>query len=496
MFEEERRADQVGRYALLTRIATGGMAEVFVAQVEGHGGFSRLVALKRMLSSIAEEPRFAEMFLDEGRLAGLIDSPHVVQIHDVGQDESGVLFIAMELVRGVALNQLLSRVQKADEKMPVGIAVAILAQAAEGLAAAHAATTPLGEPLGIVHRDISPQNVLVGIDGRARVADFGIARAIHRRSTTSTGELKGKLGYFSPEQLSGKPATVQSDVFAMGVVAWETLSRRRLFQGESPVETIEMIRRMEARPLDRIRSDIPTSLARAVDRALAKDPAERTGSAAELAAQLRAATKPEPDAAVAAFVKRWCQDDLDALDQRIRAAIAERELLAGAERTSVDRVLPEALEAPAATPPSAAPSGETPVAMVAPPSGATGRWIAAAALGLLFVGAGAWAWNEAPGMVAAPSTSPREPVVPAVVAEVPPPLPVPPAPVIAPAAPAPIVAPEVLDPPEASASVEAPERERPRRRASSETSERAPAREEPRRGLVRVDGFLRELEDE
>lgn len=351
--------EQLGRYELLTRIASGGMAEVFAARVRGHGGFERIVALKRMLPELAGEERFAEMFLDEGRLAGLVESPHVVQIYDVGQDASGALFIAMELVRGVALHRLLNLLQKGNVWCPVEIAMAIVVQAADGLAAAHAATTPLGEPLGLVHRDITPQNVLVGADGRTRLADFGIARALHRRAQTATGELKGKLGYFAPEQLSSKPATEKTDVFALGVVAWEALARRRLFTAESPIATIEMIRKVEAPSLARVRHEVSLPLAAVIDRALQKKPEDRMGSAREFAAALRANCKVASDATVAAYVKEWASADIDALDARIRKGIT-----AWAERTHEEVVLPPHAEA--ITPERPAPAAPIEAATEAP----------------------------------------------------------------------------------------------------------------------------------
>ncbi len=311
----------LGRYELLARIAAGGMAEVYVARVRGEGGFERLVAVKRMLANIASDEKFAEMFLDEGRISGHIESPHVVQVYDVGRDPDGTLFIAMELVRGVALHHLLAPVFKAGESVPVGIAVSLLAQAADGLGAAHDATTPLGERLEVVHRDVSPQNILVGIDGRARVADFGIARAVHRRTNTATGELKGKLAYFAPEQLRAKPADARSDVFALAVVAWETVAARRLFQGEHPFQTVDQIRMHEPEALDAIRPDVPPALATAIARGLIKDPERRTESARVFADELRAAVAPASATVVAAFVREWAGASVRALDEQIKAAL-------------------------------------------------------------------------------------------------------------------------------------------------------------------------------
>ncbi len=314
---------RLGRYELLARIARGGMAEVYVARVRGEGGFEKLVAVKIMLPSFAEDPRFVEMFLDEGRIAGHIESPHVVQVLDVGRAADGTLFIVMDLVRGVPLNRLVAVVGRARKRLPVAVSVAIIAQAAEGLAAAHDAATPLGEKLGVVHRDVSPQNILIGADGRVRVVDFGIARALLRRATTSTGELKGKFGYFAPEQLMGKQADSRSDIFALGVVAWESLTSRRLFHSENPLEALEKIRSTIPERLDMVRKDVSSELATAVDQALRRDPAGRYAHASDFATDLRNAVKTTlaDQGQIGAFIRKYCMEDLQGLEDKIRRAL-------------------------------------------------------------------------------------------------------------------------------------------------------------------------------
>ncbi|MBZ0119946.1 MAG: serine/threonine protein kinase, partial [Sandaracinaceae bacterium] len=241
----ERKAPGVyGRYETLFRIASGGMAEVYAARSRGEAGFQKLVALKRMLHHLTDDERFVTMFMDEGRLAANITSPHVVSTMDLGRADDGSLYLVMELVVGTTLSTLLRNAARAGGGIPIDIGVELLAQAAQGLHDAHEARTPFGAPLHIVHRDISPQNILVGTDGRARITDFGVARAIMRRTKTSTGEFKGKLSYFSPEQCADRNLDRRSDIFSLGVVAWETLTTRRLFHAENPLAVLERVTRM------------------------------------------------------------------------------------------------------------------------------------------------------------------------------------------------------------------------------------------------------------
>ncbi|NCQ62094.1 MAG: serine/threonine protein kinase, partial [Myxococcales bacterium] len=188
-------ARQMGRYEMLFRIASGGMAEVWAARVRGEAGFQKLVAIKRMLPNLAEDEDFVAMFLDEARVAANIASPHVVQTLDLGRDDEGALYIVMELIVGVTLGRVLKAATKARRVVPLGMGVELLAQSAHGLHDAHEASTPLGEHLEIVHRDISPQNILLGVDGRARITDFGVAKAVMRLTQTDAGRIKGKFAY-------------------------------------------------------------------------------------------------------------------------------------------------------------------------------------------------------------------------------------------------------------------------------------------------------------
>ena len=222
----------VGRYALYDAIAAGGMATVHYGRLLGPVGFSRTVAIKRLHAQFARDPEFVSMFLDEARLAARIRHPNVVPTLDVVATD-GELFLVMEYVPGESFARLVRTAAGLGTVIPPRIVTAIMCGVLRGLHAAHEATNERGEPLGIVHRDVSPQNVLVGIDGQARVLDFGVAKAAGRLQTTRDGKLKGKLAYMSPEQLRGKPVDRRTDIFAASVCLWEGLTGRRLFRGDN-----------------------------------------------------------------------------------------------------------------------------------------------------------------------------------------------------------------------------------------------------------------------
>ena len=308
-----------GRYEVMFRIAAGGMAEVYAARMVGEGGFEKPVALKRMLPTLAEDERFVQMFLDEGRLAAHISSPHVVQTLDLGRAEDDSLYLVMELVVGVSLSALIRAVLKKRASLPVPVVVDLLAQAGMGLHDAHEARTMYGQPLEIVHRDISPQNILIDVSGRVRITDFGVARALERATHTQSGEVKGKIGYFAPEQVRGKDIDRRTDVFALGIVAWETLAGRRLFSGDNPAQTLDMVMSMEIPRLDALRADVPASLADAIAHALERDLAHRTPTAGDFAEELRYALRPAGTSAVAALVREHGGESLMKLEEGLRA---------------------------------------------------------------------------------------------------------------------------------------------------------------------------------
>ncbi|HHH30473.1 MAG TPA: serine/threonine protein kinase, partial [Polyangiaceae bacterium] len=268
---------QWGPYRPLVRFASGGMAEVWAAAKTGADGFEKIVAVKRMLPNLEDE-RFETMFHDEAQLAAHVRSPHVVSTIDLGRADDGSLYIAMELVNGVSLAHLLRQMGRAGVHIPAAVAVEILAQACQGLADAHEARMPDGTALDIVHRDVSPQNLLIDRSGVLRVTDFGVARAVERLSKTETGDMRGKVGYFSPEQSQGKGIDLRTDIFALGIVAHEMITQKRLFRDENAWLTVQNVLTGDIPSLAGVH-DVSAELDAVILRALARDKEKRWQSA-------------------------------------------------------------------------------------------------------------------------------------------------------------------------------------------------------------------------
>jgi eukaryotic-like serine/threonine-protein kinase len=282
----------IGRYLIAEEIAAGGMATVHFGRVTGAAGFARLVAIKRLLPNFAKDPDFVTMFVDEARLASRIRHPNVVPTLDVVSDD-GELLVVMEYVPGETLARILRAANASGQgPIPPGVASAILAGMLLGLHAAHEARDERGRPLEIVHRDVSPQNVMLGEDGAVHVLDFGIARAIGRLQTTQDGQLKGKVAYMAPEQLLGEASDRRLDVYAAAVVLWETLTCRPLFRANSEGETMYRVLHEVVLPPSELAPGISPALDEVVLRGLARDPAARFSTAAEMAHALEAACPP------------------------------------------------------------------------------------------------------------------------------------------------------------------------------------------------------------
>jgi serine/threonine protein kinase len=317
-----------GRYEALFHIASGGMAEVFAARLRGPAGFEKLVAVKRLLPDLNDE-HFVSMFLDEARIAAQITSPHVVQTLELGRaEDDGALYIVMELVVGVTLFDLCVSVvegsgevgrapKRPPQLLPISIVADIIAQAARGMGDAHDATTPTGNALHVVHRDISPQNLLCGVDGRIRVTDFGIARAVSRSTETQVGQLKGKVAYVSPEQGRGQPLDVRSDVFSLGIVAWEALTGKSLFNTGEAAETLDRVLELNIPSPRALRPDVPEALANAVMWALERDVERRCPSAARFERAIREAEPATNNRDLAAFVKTHGGPTLERIMRKI-----------------------------------------------------------------------------------------------------------------------------------------------------------------------------------
>ncbi len=307
-FDEDQGAEtpRLGRYEILGEIASGGMATVFLARAVGAGGFSRLMAIKRLHPHLETDDDFVRMFLDEARLAARIRHPNVVATLDV-EDHDG-LYIVMEYIEGVTLQQLTRSAHRAGERVPIPVAARIALDILAGLNAAHELRDEHDQFLNLVHRDVSPQNVLLGTDGAARLTDFGIAKAASRLSMTRDGQLKGKISYMAPEQTRRGEVDRRADVFAMGVVVWEVLAGRRLFSGETDVEVLNQLL---FEPIPRLKDhapSLPSMLEQTVMRALERDPAARYASAAQFGDALDRATRmlggPANHRVVAAFIQK------------------------------------------------------------------------------------------------------------------------------------------------------------------------------------------------
>ncbi len=275
----------VGRYALFDEIASGGMASVHIGRLLGPVGFSRTVAIKRLHPQFAKDPDFVDMFVDEARLAARIRHPNVVPTLDVVKTEQE-LFLVMDYVEGESLSRLMRRARRREKPLDVRLVVPVVAAVLHGLHAAHNAKGEGGELLHIVHRDVSPQNVLVGTDGVTRVFDFGIAKARGRLQTTREGQIKGKLAYMAPEQLSGGEVGPQTDIYAAAVVLWEALANRRLFDADNEALLLAMVLEGVRYAPSAFNPAVSAELDAIVMRALNRDAGLRFHDARELARTL------------------------------------------------------------------------------------------------------------------------------------------------------------------------------------------------------------------
>ncbi|MBX3188805.1 MAG: serine/threonine protein kinase [Labilithrix sp.] len=317
---ERRPLRVVGRYALYSEIAAGGMATVHIGRLLGPVGFARTVAVKRLHPQYAKDPEFVSMFLDEARLAARVQHPNVVATIDVVATE-GELFLIMDYVRGESLSKLLRTARKQGVHVPPRIAASILCGFLHGLHAAHEAKNERGEPINLVHRDVSPQNVLVGADGIARVLDFGIAKAQGRIQVTRDGQIKGKLAYMPPEQLSGRETTRAVDIYASAVVMWEMLTNERLFKGETEAETLAKILRDPVVAPSAAAPSIPKAFDAPILKALSREAKKRHATARELAFDLEKCV----GVASATEVGEWVEEMVGAILSAREDQIAQME---------------------------------------------------------------------------------------------------------------------------------------------------------------------------
>ena len=319
---------RIARYVLHTELARGGMATVFLGQIVGDGGFSRAVAIKRLHSHLAGSSESVLRFLDEARIASRVRHPNVVPMLDVVEHE-GEVFLIMEFVLGRSLAELLAT----EVAVPLPIASAILVGALRGLDAAHSATSPNGDPLHLIHRDFSPQNLMVAADGLPRVVDFGIAKAAFRLLETETVSLRGKLAYMAPEQLNRSAVDHRADIWAAGVVLWEMLTGARLFKSDAAEATLGAVLTEAIPPVRDRRPDLPDSVDGVVARALTRDVEQRWPSAGAMADALEAAAPPATARELGAWTEGVARESLDALRASLR--LVEATQLSATEGVSV-----------------------------------------------------------------------------------------------------------------------------------------------------------------
>ncbi len=292
---KEESFERVGRYELVRKIATGGMAELFLARFRGPGGFEKRCALKRILPQFVEDDDFKRMFMNEARVAAMFEHPNLVHIMELGQDSTTRLFyIAMELINGMDLRQLANLTRDRGQSIPPELATWMMASALDGLAYAHEFKDESGQPLNLVHRDVSPQNILVSYEGALKVVDFGIVKASSNDGQTQTGMLKGKIAYMSPEQATGEKLDARSDIFAVGICLYELVAGVKPFRGPNEIMTLRAILENDPQPITDHVPDCPRGIERAINRALAKRRDDRYQSAREFSDDLAAVLRETP----------------------------------------------------------------------------------------------------------------------------------------------------------------------------------------------------------
>ncbi len=329
LFDPGAGRQRVDRYELVGELASGGMATVFLARLTGVGGFQRFVAMKRLHPHLANEKEFVEMFLDEARIAARIHHPNVVPILEVGASPVGY-YLVMEYIEGDTLARLLARAAQRGKRLPIPIALRIALDTLSGLHAAHELRDDSGSPINLVHRDVSPQNVLVGVDGIARITDFGVARAASRLTAPRVGQLKGKIAYMAPEQAAGEESLDRrADVFAAGIVIWEELAAKRLFKAENEAATLSRVMTEPVPPLSVIVPGLSVQLSNVVMKALERDPNRRFSTCAQFGDALEAAATGKERIAtpreLAAYVSEVLGEEVVAQREAVRAWIARSE---------------------------------------------------------------------------------------------------------------------------------------------------------------------------
>ena len=387
--EGAQPGQKFGQYTLLERIAVGGMAELYKARMRGVEGFQKTVAIKRILPHLTDNAEFVEMFIDEGKLAAQLTHPNIAHIYDLGKIGSDY-YIAMEYVEGKDLRSTLNLARKKGTPVPMGLALLIAARLASALDYAHRKRDFDGREMGLVHRDVSPQNILLTSEGDIKLVDFGIAKAVSKASQTQMGALKGKLQYMSPEQAWGRPVDGRSDIFSLGAVLFELLTGERLFAGDSEISVLEAVREGKIRAPREVNPAVPPEVDAIVMRALRVEPEDRYATAGELQQRLEAALyslRPTPGHSdLAAYLGRLLESEPGAAAGGVEAAPAAVEPRESSAPTAVKAAAEAAVRAGAEVPAMvpALPAGARPLVE----EGRRGRGLLIAAMvGVVAIGA-------------------------------------------------------------------------------------------------------------
>ncbi len=365
--------DRFGQYEILERIASGGMAELYKAKRTGVEGFQKIVAIKKILPHLADDEEFVTMFADEAKLAAQLNHPSIIHIYDLGKIQAGGYFIAMEYVDGRDLRAIQQAGREMGVPLPVPLAVYVASKVASALDYAHRRRDAEGQELNIVHRDVSPQNILISYEGDIKLCDFGIAKAASKASKTQSGALKGKIQYMSPEQAWGKPIDRRSDLFSLGVVLHELLTGERLFRGDTDMNVLEKVRAADVPPPSRANPEVPHNLDAVVLKALAREADDRYANASDLLRDLDSVLysyTPAPGSAdVAIYLHRLQAEEGSAAEVKARevAQVAHEAEPAARKRKSKGAPVSRKVGAAPRPPAPPAPPPHEPPAPIAPP---------------------------------------------------------------------------------------------------------------------------------
>jgi serine/threonine protein kinase len=324
------RLEKLGKYQLIKRIAVGGMSEIYLASQGGLEGFERAVIVKCIRDDLMDEREVLDMFLDEARIAACLKQANIVHLYDVGVDETGIPYLAMEYIFGRDLMEIADRGRSLGWELPIQFIIKIICDCLAGLHYAHVVAEFEDRPLKMIHRDVSPQNIIVAFDGTTKLVDFGISKAEARLSETRAGVLKGKYAYMSPEQVRGKTLDHRSDQFSLAVVFYEVITGTRLFQRDTDYSTMEAVDRCEIPPMKVLRKDVPRRLIRALRKAMRKSPKRRFKSCMEMERYLHRLLKGsavERTGETSRYMRKLFAQDLEARDRAIAQAPEEERVI-------------------------------------------------------------------------------------------------------------------------------------------------------------------------